>query len=196
MNKPNNFDNTKAGNDYTPIELGGHHAIIKKVEETTSRGGAPMVVVYIDFSATDGQPRYFEDQYKADNRPEKKWPFQGIQYILTEDRDGNTSRSFKGFCTAYEESNGLQIRWGGAGWGDQFKGRKIGVVFGEVEEEYNSEVKTRRRIRWFCDDRKADEAAVPAKKLYTGPRSSAPSGGGNGGQEWMPIPDIGEELPF
>ena len=33
MQKPNNFDNTRASGEYTPVSLGGHHLIIKKVEE-------------------------------------------------------------------------------------------------------------------------------------------------------------------
>lgn len=194
MNKPNNYDNTRTGGDYTPIELGGHRAIIQQVEETQSKSGKDMIAVYIDFASEDRQPHYFSDQYKADTRDQKKWPFQAVQYILAEDSEGNTSRSFKSFCTAYEDSNGIQIKWGGNSWGSQFKGRRIGVVFGEVEEEYNGEIKTRRRIRWFCDDHKAADADIPAKRYSaTGGRQAASSSGA----EWMPFPDnAGEDLPF
>ena len=194
MNKPKNYDNTKASTgDFTPIELGGHRAIIKNVEESTSKSGKRMVVVYIDFAAEDKQPKYFENQYKEDTREEKKWPFPAIQYILTEDAEGNTSRSFKSFCTAYEDSNGITVKWGGgAAWGQQFKGRRIGAVYGEVDEEYNGEIKTRRRIRWFCDDHKATNQPVPAPKLLKG-RTTAPAGGGD---EWMQTDFSQEEMPF
>lgn len=193
MNKPNGYDQTKASREFTPIVLGGHRAIIKQVEETKSRSGKNMVVVYIDFASEDAQPRYFEDQYRSDTRDPKKWPFQAVQYIVTEDSEGNTSRSFKSFCTSFENSNGVQIKWGNSGWCDQFKNRRIGVVFGEVEEEYNGEIKTRRRIRWFCDDGKASDADIPAKKFASGSSYSAPT---NSGDEWMSTDFSGEELPF
>ena len=195
MNKPNNYDNTRSGGSFTPINLGGHRAIIKYVEEKTSRNGKPMAVVSIDFASEDAQPRYFEDQYLADNRPDRKWPYQATQYIVTEDADGNTSRSFKGFCTAYENSNNAQIKWGGSNWGAQFKGKRIGVVYGEVEEEYNGEIKTRRRIRWFCDDHKAADQDIPAKQFYKGSPTSAPAAPTDA--PWMDVPDFsGDDLPF
>lgn len=198
MNKPNNYDNTRSNSgEFEPIELGGHRGIIKQVEERKSSTGKPMAVVYIDFAAEDRQARYFEDQYRNDDRAEKKWPYQAIQYIVTEDAEGNTSRSFKSFCTSYEDSNGVTIKWGdGPQWAAQFKGRRIGVVFGEVEEEYQGEIKTRRRIRWFCDDHKAGEQDAPAKKLYNGPRPYATTTSTES-TEWMPFPATeAEDLPF
>ena len=195
MNKPNNYDNTKAGGEFHPIKLGGHRGVIKQVEERTSSTGKPMAVVYIDFAAEDIQPRYFEEQFREDTRDQKKWPFNAVQYIVTEDAEGNTSRSFKAFCTSYEESNGLTIKWGdGPQWAAQFKGRRIGVVFGEVEEEYQGEIKTRRRIRWFCDDHKALDQAPPAKRGYNGPRPAAAAG--DQSDMWMPTDFSQEELPF
>lgn len=198
MLKPKAYDETRSGGgDFEPIELGGHRGIIKQVEERTSSTGKPMAVVYIDFAAEDRQARYFEDQYRNDDRTEKKWPYQATQYIVTEDAEGNTSRSFKSFCTSYEDSNGVKIKWGdGPQWAAQFKGRRIGVVFGEVEEEYQGEIKTRRRIRWFCDDHKAGEQDAPAKRLYNGPRPYATTTSTES-TEWMPFPQTeAEDLPF
>lgn len=48
MNKPNNYDNTQAAGEFTPVELGGHKLIIKQVTETTSKNGKPMIVVLFD----------------------------------------------------------------------------------------------------------------------------------------------------
>lgn len=167
MNKPNSFDEVQAVSDYTPIELGGHHAVIMSVKEQKSSTGKDMIVVAIDFAKNDKQPNYFRDQFEKDTRSEKKWPYQAIQYIVTEDDEGKCSRSFKGFITSFERSNNTETTWGN-GFVDQFKGKKIGVVYGEVEEEYNGEVKTRHRIRWFCEDAKADDAGIPKPKYYTG----------------------------
>ena len=123
MNKPNNFDNTQAGGDFTPIELGGHHAVIMSVKEQKSSTGKDMIVVALDFAKNDKQPGYFKDQFDRDTRDDKKWPFQGVQYIVTEDTDGKCSRSFKGFITSFERSNNVTTNWGDK-FVDQFKGKK------------------------------------------------------------------------
>ena len=193
MNKPNNFDNTQAGGDFTPIELGGHHAVIMSVKEQKSSTGKDMIVVALDFAKNDKQPGYFKDQFDRDTRDDKKWPFQGVQYIVTEDTDGKCSRSFKGFITSFERSNNVTTNWGDK-FVDQFKGKKIGVVYGEVEEEYNGEIKLRRRIRWFCEDAKADEASIPTRKLLNNIGTGSVQANRD---QFVSIPaDAPEEIPF
>jgi len=192
MQKPNGYDETQASGGFTPINLGGHTAIVKRVQETTSKNGRPMLQVAIDFDKKDEQPEYFKEMFEADTRgKDKKWPYQGTQYILTEDQDGKCSRSFKGFVSSVEESNDDSCQWG-SGFENWFKNKKVGVVFGEVEEEYQGEIKTRRRIRYFCSYDKAKNAAIPAKKLFRGAIASAPVDDG-----FMAIPEVAEEeIPF
>lgn len=192
MQKPNGYDETQSGGGFEPVNLGGHLAIIKRVQETTSKTGKPMLQVAIDFDSRDEQTNYFAQLFQNDNRSDKKWPFQGTQYILTEDQDGKCARSFKSFITSVEDSNNAQCQWGNnfEGW---FKNKKVGVVFGEVEDEYNGEIKTRRRIRYFCAYDKAKTAAVPAKKLFKGGQTAAPVIDDG----FMSIPNTSEEeIPF
>lgn len=194
MQKPNNFDDVNAGGEYTPIALGGHHAVIIGVKEQKSSTGKDMIVVALDFAKNDVQPGYFKSQFDNDTRAEKKWPYQAVQYIVTEDSDGKCSRSFKSFITAFEKSNNTTTNWGDK-FCAQFKNKKIGVVYGEVEEEYNGELKTRRRIRWFCEDAKAMEATVPNKKYATNPSPAANAKPNDG--EFMNLPEgSDEEIPF
>lgn len=193
MQKPNNYEQTQASGDFTPVELGGHKIIIKQVSETKSKNGKDMVVVLFDFAQGDSQAGYFTEQFKNDIRPDKKWPNQATQYILTEDADGNCSRSFKTFISCVEHSNtGFGVVWG-ENFGAQFKNKKIGGVFGIVEEEYNGERKKKRKLRWFTSFDKALEAEVPEEKLLAGGTTTAkPDADG-----FMNIPDgIDEELPF
>lgn len=194
MKKPNNFDEVNAGGDFTPIALGGHHAVIVSVKEQKSSTGKDMVVVALDFAKNDSQPGYFKAQFDNDTRSEKKWPYQGVQYIVTEDADGKCSRSFKGFITSFERSNNVTTKWDDK-FAAQFKNKKIGVVYGEVEEEYNGEVKTRHRIRWFCEDAKVDSQNIPDKKYLTNSTSritAKPNADG-----FMEIPEgTDEEIPF
>ena len=58
-----------------------------------------MIVVAIEFAKNDSQPGYFKKQFDDDDRPDKKWPYQAVQYMLTLDSEGKCSRSFKGFIT-------------------------------------------------------------------------------------------------
>ena len=44
MQKPNNYDNVSTG-DFTPVTPGGHHLIIKKVEESKSKAGKDMIII-------------------------------------------------------------------------------------------------------------------------------------------------------
>lgn len=59
MKKPNNYENTQASGEFTPVELGGHYLIIKDVTETQSKNGKDMIRVSFDFAANDKQPGYF-----------------------------------------------------------------------------------------------------------------------------------------
>lgn len=165
MKKPNNYDSTQASGDYTPLSTGGHHLIIKKVEESQTKTGKDMIIVAFDTAAGDSQPNYFAEQFASDIRPDKKWPRTGRQYIVTEDNDGNCSRSFKTFITCVERSNsGFVTQWSDD-FATQFKNKRIGGVFGIVESEYQGKTTKRTELRWFCDDAKADTANVPDPKL-------------------------------
>lgn len=194
MKKPDSYDEVQTGSDYTPIEVGGHHAIIMGVKEQISSTNKPMAVVALDFAKNDKQPGYFKNQFDNDTRDGKKWPYQAVQYVVTEDQDGKCSRSFKSFITAFEKSNNTTVTWGDK-FTQQFKNKKIGVVYGEVEEEYQGEVKTRRRIRWFCEDAKADDASIPDKKYLN---NDSGSGSSTSASDIVSIPDDVDDdsIPF
>lgn len=194
MQKPNNYDNTQASGDFTPVTPGGHHLIIKKVEESKTKTGKPMIIVAFDMADGDSQPKYFTTMFANDIRPDKKWPRSGRQYIVTEDNDGNCSRSFKTFINCVERSNnGFQTTWGDA-FASQFKNKRIGGVFGLVENEYNGKVTKRCELRWFCDDSKADSANIPDPKLLPNTNKTVGVPDVNG---FMSVPDDDdEEVPF
>lgn len=173
MFKPNNFENIQTG-DFNPPALGGHHMVIRRLTEAKSKTGKDMLVVAVDFAQNDSQPGYFGNLYNSDVRPDKKWPSAGVIYVVSLDDNGQCSRNFKTFITSFEESNGCQVAWGnGEAFCEQFRGKKIGGVWGRVEEEYNGERKLRTRLRWFCSDARADGAKVPADKLL--PASTQPA---------------------
>ena len=204
MQKPNNYDETQAGGEFTPVELGGHKLVIKQVNETKSKTDKDMIVVLFDFADDDKQPGYFMEQFQNDIRPDKKWPNQATQYILTEDAEGKCTRNFKTFITCVEHSNtGFETKWGKEidNWPAQFKNKKIGGVFGEQMDYYNGEEKKKRVLRWFCSLDKVADAAVPdmsetkAYKEYKQGGGMSNMGAPNG--DFMQIPDgLEDELPF
>jgi len=192
MQKPNNYDDTKIGGQYTPISVGGHHMIIKQVSETTSSSGKPQIVILMDTAKNDSQPGFFSNEFANDIRPEKKWPYAGTKWINTEDENGNCSRSFKSFITAFEKSNGCEAIWGD-GFTKQFKNKKIGAIYGEKENEYNGKTSMRHEFRFFCEDGKVDDAKVPDPVYLDKSKTNVkPSD-----NSFLNVPDTDEtDLPF
>lgn len=187
MQKPGNYENTSDGS-FTPIELGGHYMIIRKLEEMQSRSGKTMIKVMFDFAEPDKQPGYFMRSFQEDIRPDKKWPNTGTLYVLTEDDKGNCSRSFKRFITSCEKSNpGFTCQWGD-NFGAQFRNKRIGGVFGIVEDEYEGKVKKRHQLRWVCAWDAVSTAAVPEEKLLKNDNKVEPEPNQNG-TGWMNIPE-------
>lgn len=200
MRKPNNYAETQAQGEFTPVELGGHHLVIKQVNEKKSSTGKDMLVVLFDFAPNDKQAGYFMESFKNDIRPEKKWSNQATQYILCEDENGNCSKNLKTFCTCVEHSNNGYSCWKSDDTFDfdGIKGKRVGGVFGEQLDFYENKEKTKRVLRWFVSEDKVDGAEIPQvsetkayKERMNNPR---PSVGADG---FMNIPDgIDEELPF
>lgn len=197
MQKPNGYDEVQAGN-FVKAELGGHYAIVKQVAERQSSTGKNMIVVLFDFISPDKQPDYFMSQFKNDSRDEKKWPFAGSKYIMVQDYNDptKTSRNFKSFCTCVEKSNNYTVRWEtGDNWGKQFVGKKIGVVFGEEEQEYDGRISMRRVPKWFCEWDAVKDARIPDTKYLNG---SGPARMATAQDDkFMQIPEgVDEEIPF
>lgn len=135
MNKPKNYESTTAFGEWKPLELGGHICKIMKVEERKSQSGKDMVVISLDIEEGE-QKGYYAEQYRNDNRTDKKWGC--VVYQLIEDKDGNTSKGFKTFIEAVKKSNpGFNED---AIWNDKFcdyfKNKLIGGVFGR--EQYKN----------------------------------------------------------
>ena len=195
VNKPNNYEQTQAAGEYV---LGGHDLIIKQVEETVSKTGRQMLKIFFDTADNDKQPHYFADQFRNDIRPDKKWPANGVAYVLTEDEDGNCHRSFKTFTTSAEKSNaGFSVQWGD-GFCQCFKNKHIGGVFGIEKDWYNEKEVNHRKLRWFRSVDKAMEADIPAEiETEAYKQKNAISGLNGKGTDFMNIPEgLDEALPF
>lgn len=196
MKKPEGYDDARATGEFTPVELGGHYATIKQVTEQQTSTGKDMIVVIFDFADQDAQKAYFSDMFKRDDREEKKWPFNGRKYIMVNDYndDHKTSRAFKTFCTCAENSNNFEINWNAKDWGKQFVNKRIGVVYGEEEQEYDGNVSMRSVPKWFCSWDRVPDQKVPATKFLTTKPAAETAKSSDG---FMNIPEgVDEEIPF
>ena len=168
MIKPKLYDEIEINEfDYVPISLGGHKGIIMKAEEYTSpQSGKTSLKVSVDTSKDDKQPEYFAEQYKNDNRIDKRWNNSAIKYISLGEEE-NQVKMLKAFITAYENSNGCQFDWD-KDW-EQLKGKKIGLVFGMEEyENQDGTLKTNNKLREFRSIDKVDNVKIPKVKMLDG----------------------------
>ena len=186
MKKPNNYDTTQAQGAYEPLKLGGHVCKIVKLEETKSSTGKDMLKIALDIAEGE-QKDYYKQQFENDTRNDKKWGC--MSYILVEDKDGNTNRSFKTFTESVEKSNGgFVIKWG-EDFAKQFKGKLVGGVFGR--EEYinsNNESKFATKCRYFTTiDRAKKGIDAPKDKLLAGSTSSPAAANNDDDDDDMPF---------
>lgn len=172
MRKPNEEEvKSGNGNSWTPVQVGGHYMKIMSVENYQSKTGKPMIKVMFDFDSNDKQPGYFTEQYKNDDRVDKKWPFAATNYVMIDDYNDSSkySRNFMSFINSVEHSNtGFQTNWDAPDFVGQFNGKKIGGVFGMVESEYNGNVRKRAELRWFCGIESVADVNIPEEKLLNG----------------------------
>ena len=163
--KPKTYDEINIIEEYEKISLGGHKGIIMKAEEYTSpQSGKTSLKVSVDTAKDDKQPEYFKEQYKNDNRIDKRWSNSAIKYISLGEEE-NQVKMLKAFITAYENSNNCKFDWN-KDW-EQLKGKKIGLVIGS--EEYinqNGDLKLNNKLREFRSIDKVDNVKIPkVKKL-------------------------------
>lgn len=200
MQKPNGYDEAREAGSFTPVELGGHYAVIKQVTEMQSSKGKDMIVVLFDFAKGDAQEGYHSNAFQNDNRDQKKWPFNGSKYIMVKDfnDDSKTSRPFKTFCSCFEKSNGCSVQWGGKNWGAQFKNKKIGVVYGEEEQEYDGKTSMRRVPKWFCSWDTVKDQRIPEPKYLANKPAPTPTTTTTGSEGFMNVPEGAEDegIPF
>lgn len=144
--------------NFEALKPGAYVCNVMQVKETKSKSGKDMLVVALDIAEGEEAGR-FQLLFNGDNREDKKWPC--LSYILTEDKDGNCSRSLADFLKFVEDSNkNFTVEWG-----DNFcknlTGKTVGVVF--RREEYlnqQGEKKWSTKPIWYADAEKVREGKV------------------------------------
>lgn len=191
MQKPNNYNNTMAAtSEFDRLPAGNYVVKIMKVEETKSKTGKEMIIVNYDIAEGEYKD-YFMKAWKSDTREEKKW--NGRAWILTQDKDGNCSRGFKGFTEALEDSNaGYMIPWGEKA-ADSMAGKLIGAQMRDEEYQNNSgDYRMMAKIAYWAsvEDIRSGKFKELAPKYIDRSAETTPSG-------FMSVPEsTEEELPF
>ena len=145
----------KKRKDYDDVKIGGFRVLpangyvcrILKAEDYRSKSGRDMLKVAFDIEEGDYRG-YFREQFNdrkdaAEDKATVKWPFNGTKWIFYEDSEGHTSRDFKSFCTALEDSG--NIVWG---TNDELlmeglKDAQVGIIFRREEHEYMNQTSWR-----------------------------------------------------
>ena len=157
--KSKHFDNVPAfgQSDFKALPKGGYLVRMMMAEEIKDKNGNPML--HIAWDIIEGEYKnFFMDTYKARKQAnadkpdakEVKWPFEAQKWIPILDYEDKTreSRQFKGFCTAVAESGADIWTPDGELNLDEVKQAEVGVVYQNVEHEYNG--KTYWRAEPWC----------------------------------------------
>ena len=138
--KPKDYDNVKVGEPRI-LPAGGYICKILNAEETESRSGKPMLKVSFDID--EGEYKgYFRDLFKgwkesSDDPATVKWPFTGTKWVMFYNSEGKTTRDFKSFCTALEDS-GTKVWINDTFDVNGLRGATLGLIFRREEHEYNN----------------------------------------------------------
>ena len=196
MNKPSGYDDINI-NMVEKATPGGHRCIVTKVIEGKSKAGKEQLEIWLDMAPDDSQPMLFTNQYMNNTADNKKWPCRF--WITGYETDDNGKRSLKKFHTALEDSNAnFFIQWGTV-YAESIKGRRVGVVFREEENEWQGRTITLVKPYYFRNILEVEKEPVPDKKLLPKKETWAPASGVAGDEGFLQVPEDAlddEGLPF
>lgn len=151
----------------------------------------------VQFDVAEGEYKdFFTKAYKESTDENKK--FKGVLTLWLPKDDGSekdkwTKDKFASFTNALEESNnGYKWDWHEEAW----KGKTIGLMFGEVGKNINGKDVTFTEYRYPISVAfaKSGKAKTPDFYAYKGYGEAAKN---DGATDFMNVPDgIQEELPF
>lgn len=145
IRRPNNWNEVKEFSDRQKLPLGAYVCKVKKAAVQSNEYGEQLCIL---FDIAEGEfSGFYNDDYKADTRENKKWKGVLRQFIPKDDgseKDEWTKRSFKGMTTSFEKSNpGFVWNWDE----NSLVGKFVGILFRNEEWEY--EGKTGWAVRPF-----------------------------------------------
>jgi hypothetical protein len=145
IRKPNNWNEVQEFTDRPKLPLGAYVCKVRRAVIQSNDYGEQLCIL---FDIAEGEfAGFFDADFKANTRMDKKWKGVLRQFIPKDDgseKDEWTKSSFKGMVTSFEKSNpGYQWNWDEA----SLSGKLVGILFRNEEWEY--EGKTGWAVRPF-----------------------------------------------
>ena len=181
--------------EFPKLPAGGYVCQIIHADLTKSKADNPMLVLYIDIAEGDFTG-YFKDSSSRVKsfRSDSKWDNSGIYRQLIFDKDGNTSRFFKGLITCIEKSN-PNFKISPRAFDEQkLRGLYLGCLFAEEEyERKDATIGTRLFIKFpkTVEDIRSGNFTVPELKKLPVTVSAPPKQ-----DDWGGTPVSNDDIPF
>lgn len=198
MQKVDGYENIQVSEGSSKLPAGGYKCIIKqvKIEPWTNGKQGSSLVLAIDI--LEGEHKdHFKKQFESQTQ-NKKWPCTYRTEAITNASGDKSKEMFKRLITSIERSNpGFNWDWDE----NKLKGKKVGVVFGEVERQKQDGSGTYMwtEPRWARSLDTVLDAEVPVPKMLQGGNSTGPIPNTAGtGAAWNPgaAVDDEEDMPF
>lgn len=199
IRKPNNWNEVQEFSDRPKLPLGAYVCKVRRAVIQHNDYGEQLCIL---FDIAEGEfSGFFDADFKANTRMDKKWKGVLRQFIPKDDgseKDEWTKSSFKVMVTSFEKSNpGYQWNWEEA----SLAGKMVGILFRNEEWEY--EEKTGWTVRPFraisVDSVRSGDFTIPKDKPLKNKSVSAYTGSysysANQTQGFTEIEDDGD-LPF
>ena len=189
------YDKAARRKSFPQLPKGAYVVKIKNAKEDKWPSGDTYVKMAFDIAEGEYKD-FYQKQFDADSREDKKWPFDAV-YNLNVPTDGSQQYVWDNWNTFFadlEDSNSGFVFDGDL---KKLSGKVIGGKFANKQSENNGNVYDHIILKWTClaeDVRSGNYGKMPNDKLIgvgTAKRESADS------DDFMNIPDSSEEeLPF
>lgn len=145
IRRPNNWNEVQEFTDRPKLPLGAYVCRIRKAVVQCNDFDEQLCLL---FDIAEGEFKgFFDDDFKANNRADKKWKGVLRQFLPRDDgsdKDEWAKSSFKGMITSFEKSNAGYV-WN---WDENsLAGKYVGILFRNEEWEYDG--KTGWAVRPF-----------------------------------------------
>ena len=156
-------------------------------------------VIRIAFDIAEGEYKdFYQKQFDADTKEDKKWPFDAVfnLNVPTDDSKDYIWTEWNTFFADLEDSNNGFVFDGDV---KKLRGKLIGGKFRNEQSSYKGNVYDHTKLKWTCvaeDVRTGNAGKMPKDKLVESNKagSEAPQVDADG---FMTVPDgVDEEVPF
>lgn len=183
---------------FETLPKGAYVVKIKNAKEEKWPSGDS--VIRIAFDIAEGEYKdFYQKQFDADTKEDKKWPFDAVfnLNVPTDDSKDYIWTEWNTFFADLEDSNNGFVFDGDV---KKLRGKLIGGKFRNEQSSYKGNVYDHTKLKWTCvaeDVRTGNAGKMPNDKLVSGESGSGSAEVPVNGDDFMTIPDgVDEDVPF